>query len=234
MRTVISQLTELGVKLPAAHRILDIAGEHGVSCTPIADGMVTVTYGKKTGFSVSMQTGASLGKDQPRNRVRTVAVSAAPRYTSRQTKSPKPPRGIKMATKTAPAPAPAAEETEPDYTTYAGKAPTATMTDFADWLTDVVYGGEYPGSAKETDAFRNGVRLGGTLRMEFQRSDFNQERREERRAAPKAEADGGEAAPAAPRPTRGRPAKGAAATQPTATTATRGRSRGKPAAEAPF
>lgn len=59
-----------------------------------------------------------------------------------------------------------------DLSRYADKSPTGTMDAFADWLIDEVYGGEFPGTQKDEKAFRNGVRLGGTLRMEFQASDY--------------------------------------------------------------
>lgn len=62
------------------------------------------------------------------------------------------------------------EEEERDFTIYADKAPTNTMQAFADWLIDVV-GLEFKTKAAEQE-FRDGVRLGGTLRMEFQASDF--------------------------------------------------------------
>lgn len=70
-----------------------------------------------------------------------------------------------------------ADEEAKDYSAYAGKSPTPTMEDFGEWLLTEVYGDEYPG---DEDSFLEGVRLGGTLRMEFQRSDFCKERRAER------------------------------------------------------
>jgi hypothetical protein len=116
---------------------------------------------------------------------------------------------------------PEVDETEDgvkDYTIYAEKDPTPTMQDFADWLIEEV-GLEFKSSQHE-DEFRTGVRLGGTLRMEFQRSDFNKERKAERRAA-RAEENGAdevdetEEAPA--KPARGRQAAkaGAAKAGPT-------------------
>lgn len=105
-----------------------------------------------------------------------------------------------MARKTAQVAEPEPEDTEDeeakDYTVYAGKDATATMADFGEWLLAEVYGDEYPGDA---DSFLDGVRLGGTLRMEFQRSDFNIERREQRAAEREAER--------AARPTRARKGK---------------------------
>ena len=54
---------------------------------------------------------------------------------------------------------------------YATKAPTETMVAFADWLIAEVYGGELPKGVSE-EAFRKGVALGGSTRMDFQKSDF--------------------------------------------------------------
>jgi hypothetical protein len=73
------------------------------------------------------------------------------------------------------------EQEAKDYTGYADKAPTPTMSDFCEWLLDNVFGGELPIEDPE-EAFQAGVRLGGTLRIEFQQSDFCKQRREERRA----------------------------------------------------
>jgi len=62
------------------------------------------------------------------------------------------------------------EETERDFTIYAEKEPTGTMVAFADWLIDVCEL-EFP-NGKAEENFRFGVQLGGTLRMEFQASDY--------------------------------------------------------------
>lgn len=61
---------------------------------------------------------------------------------------------------------------ERDFTAYADKVPTGTMEAFADWIIDEVFGGEFPGTQKDEKAFRQGVQLGGTLRMEFQASEY--------------------------------------------------------------
>lgn len=145
-----------------------------------------------------------------------------------------------MATKAADPEVEEAESGEKDYTGYADKAPTATMSDFAEWLVDEVYGGKYPG---DEDDFVNGVRLGGTLRMEFQRSEFNIQRREERRqeraAAAEAEPEE-EEAPAPKRAARGKtaatkaaPAKAAPAKAAGTAPKRRGRTA-KASAEAPY
>jgi hypothetical protein len=130
-----------------------------------------------------------------------------------------------------------------DYTPYAGKSPTPTMTDFSDWLLAEVYGDDLPEGFDE-DTFREGVRLGGTLRMEFQRSDFCRERREERKmAAAKAAAKPAKttkaakaepetpAKPAKPsKPTAAKPtAKPTAAAKPTAKRAVPGKPAGRAA-----
>jgi hypothetical protein len=119
-------------------------------------------------------------------------------------------------------PEPEEDLEEKDYTVYADKEITATMVDFHEWLEEV--------TGAKLDL--RSVALGGTLRMEFQKSDFNRERRAERQAEraegngaaeepaekPAARAGKGRTAsarPAAPAatPARGRPAK-AATTKP--------------------
>jgi hypothetical protein len=62
------------------------------------------------------------------------------------------------------------EDTEKDFTIYAEKEPTGTMVAFADWLIDVCEL-EFPNSKAEEN-FRFGVQLGGTLRMDFQASEY--------------------------------------------------------------
>jgi hypothetical protein len=126
------------------------------------------------------------------------------------------------------------EETERDYTVYADKPITASMADFHTWLNDEV------GDLSKMDTERI-VALAGTLRMEFQRSDFNQEQRDLRKAqraeaaaaanTEEAEGDEDETKPAA-KPGR-KPAAAKPAATDKATTATKPASRrGKPAAAA--
>lgn len=139
----------------------------------------------------------------------------------------------------------AAENGARDYTVYATKDFTPTMVAFADWLIDEV-GLEFA-NAKAEALFRQGVALGGTLRMEFQRSDFwgdhedNRKNRVAEPAKPKAsngrgrkaavvvdeDEDEAEAEAEAPKPARrGRP-KAAASAAPKSGRTGRGR---KPAA----
>jgi hypothetical protein len=58
-----------------------------------------------------------------------------------------------------------------DYRTYATKEITPTMDAFADWILDEVFAGELPEDVSD-ESFRKSVALAGSLRMEFQRSDF--------------------------------------------------------------
>jgi hypothetical protein len=62
---------------------------------------------------------------------------------------------------------------ERDYTPYATKPATVTMEQFGFWLLEVTeLDGTYREGSKEEAAFLRGVQLGGTLRMDFQRSDW--------------------------------------------------------------
>ena len=116
------------------------------------------------------------------------------------------------------APEPEEMEEEKDYTVYADKEITATMVDFHEWLEDV--------TGAKLD--QRSVALGGTLRMEFQKSDFNRERRAERQAE-RAEGNGAAEEPAE-KPAK-RAAKGRTASATPAATPARGRPA-KPAAAA--
>ena len=102
-----------------------------------------------------------------------------------------------------------AEEEERDFTGYADKEPTGTMKAFADWLIDEV-GLEFKTKAAEHE-FREGVRLGGTLRMEFQASDFWKEHELNPRSP---QNQNGKAKPAAAKPARGRAASKPAEDEP--------------------
>lgn len=68
---------------------------------------------------------------------------------------------------------------------YLGKEPTDVQARMAEWLTETV--GYEPTKAKtKQEAFEEGVRLAVALRMDFQRSEENQEVLKERRAEAKA------------------------------------------------
>lgn len=126
------------------------------------------------------------------------------------------------------------ETVEKDYTVYAEKQATVLMKEFGDWLVDEVYSGDNPfGTAKELDAFYDGVRLGGTLRMEYQASDFCKTQREARKAERAASnGDAGDEPTETEKPKRGRGAgKAAGAKAGTAKAGTAkgtGRGRGRP------
>jgi hypothetical protein len=108
-----------------------------------------------------------------------------------------PPRTAKA--KAAPAPEPA-EIDGKDYSSYIEKEPTPTQARMIEWLKgdDVGYD---PATAKtKAEAFEQGAKLVFALRMEFQRSPFNQEFLEERRA--ELEAAKSETKAAAPKKTR--------------------------------
>lgn len=89
----------------------------------------------------------------------------------------------------------------PDYTPYASKAITPVMEDFAQWIDDEIF--QPTGTSIAEVGADDPVRLiaiAGTVRMEFQKSEFNHRRREERKkekAAPKAVAKPAAKAPAA-------------------------------------
>jgi hypothetical protein len=57
-----------------------------------------------------------------------------------------------------------------DLTRYATAAATPTMEAFADFLEAEVFGGKLP-KGIDRDSFRKGVALGGSTRMDFQKSD---------------------------------------------------------------
>src|ERR1700751_631121 len=70
-----------------------------------------------------------------------------------------------------PEPEPVESNGSKDYTVYADKPITPTMEAFADFLIDDVYEGDLPKGFDE-DSFRKGVALGGSTRMDFQRSEY--------------------------------------------------------------
>lgn len=232
-----------GLSRSIAIRVTQIAREHGVKVEPTEDGAVTVQRVNHNSYVIHNGK-----KDLPETR-QQVANRTAGQYTrpankGRSASRPAAPRTTipKQGRKTAMAKAPAVEEVEEtngekDYTVYADKPATATMVDFATWLKDEV-GLEFTG--KEEAAFDKGVQLGGTLRMDFQRSEFNVSQREARRAAREAEAENEpEAEAAAPAPRRAAKGRGTTAAKAPAKTAAKAPARAKrgrtaQAAEAAF
>lgn len=143
-----------------------------------------------------------------------------------------PPRG-----KTAPAEPVAETNAEAngakDYTVYVEKAITASMQDFAAWLDSEVFrpAGTTLADMGKKDPVRL-VALAGTLRMDFQRSDFNRDNRAKRAQERATEAEP-ETAPEPPKPARrGRPAAAASTTGPKPASGRRGRpAAAEPAAQ---
>jgi hypothetical protein len=150
-----------------------------------------------------------------------VASRAASPYTSALKKSERSKEEHMPRAPRAAAPEPEVEDEALDYTVYADKTITPTMSDFADWIVEEVYAGD-EAAFRKADSERI-VALAGTLRMEFQKSELNKTRREERRAAREAEV----AEPAEPKTARAKPAAKATVPPP----ARRGRAAAAAAAE---
>src|SRR5580698_1239864 len=83
------------------------------------------------------------------------------------------PRGARAAQ-------PETVEEEVDYREYATKPITSTMSGFSDWLVQEVFDGDEAAFKKASS--ERIVALAGTLRMEYQRSPMNQERRAQARS----------------------------------------------------
>ena len=121
------------------------------------------------------------------------------------------PRGSRA--RTAPEPEVAEQNGDAeDFGKYLDKPLTATMEDYVTWFEDNV--------AKLEDVpVDKLLTLGSTLYPKFQKSEFNQSRREERAAAREPE----------PEPEPAKPARGGRSTAKPATTKPAGRSTAKPA-----
>ena len=224
-----------GTGLDIGDRIAAIALRYGEKAEPCDYGFFTVRRVGSSKLVMLTDRERTASEDRPRqvDRQRKVGYGISSTATTTDPRRIKMPRGQRAAAAAAPtrgrgrAAAPPAEpETDgpEDYTVYRDKEPTAKMTKFADWIIDNVYEGELVNEDFKTkeDAFREGVRLGGTLRMKFQASPENQADLEAARAAREAEEE------PAPAPARGR--RGAAAKEEPAAPARRG--RGRPAAKA--
>lgn len=192
-----------------------------------------------TGSLVQIEIGSPAALNLSGRNTETVASKRTGQYSSRiasgevpyrsqKGSTTMPPRRVARA-KPAPAPEPEPTEEAKDYTVYATKQITPIMEGFADWLRQEV------GDIDKMDADRI-VSLAGTLRMEYQKSEFCQELRERlkaERAAGTTEAEEEEEeAPA--RPVRRGSAKPVAAKAPAGKPTAPTRKRGKAAAEAPY
>jgi hypothetical protein len=188
-----------GMRKDHAERAVDIAIEMGLNNTPYGDGnIVTITLVSRptalmrgrgeadlvtiTKFSddtEAMKVAGLLDTDYSQTR-------RSNRPEIKESKMAR--RGTKQAEPEEPTVEDEAQDAEElDYRVYAEKDITATMTDFRDWIIQEVYEGD-EAAFEEAGSDRH-VALAGTLRMEFQRSDMNKERREERRQARQAEAE---------------------------------------------
>ena len=242
-----------------AARLYELAVQDGESWhgKPYGNGYVLITSVGNTGGSYVTIEDAELALTNIPGRVaQPMPVGYTSQSGSKSGLNNRRGKGAVMATRRSKAAATVAEPEEveeveaeeaesdetKDYTGYADKTPTATMQDFHDWLVEEVYDGELPFEDTE-EAFLKGVHLGGTLRMEFQRSDFNRERRAARKAAKPAAAEAedpeeteeAEEKPAVRKTTRTKAA--ASTTRPAGKPAAARRRGGKPAAaaaEAPY
>jgi hypothetical protein len=201
---VLSQLRKLGFEPSRAYRVIEIAQEYGESREPIADGSISVKRAGGSTFYVEINR----VNPSVRNRPVQVAQSSDGRYSSSTGKKGKADTiPGKQRSRTMPRKAavtePEVDETDeaPDYTVYADKDITPTMEDFHEWLEQEV--------GIELDL--RSVALGGTLRMEFQKSQFNKDRRAQRQAERAAGNGASENEDEAPTPRRGR---GKAAAEP--------------------
>jgi hypothetical protein len=204
---------QYGYGHPEAVRVVAIALEYGLKASACDHGFFEVRASRKW-------PGWVILTDREREPTERVARSVPVRYSSAPNRSATNTRretamarGQRAAAAAKPArarraaPDPEPDEEAKDYTAYADKDPTPTMEDFADWLIAEVF--EDNLEDLDEDSFREGVRLGGTLRMEFQASEFNQTRRAER-AAEREDAAAAKSKPEAAKPAR----RGKAATEP--------------------
>lgn len=267
--TVVRTLTrDWGIPLPNAERVVVTAAEHGLTVAPSGDMNRTVTVtlvsrptalqradGVKPKFRVQAGMPTINPDSAQRKSPQEGAKPTGMRYTSgvqerRSLAGRSRGRSDQKTTgrRTAMAPRgkaqaePEVEETvsERDFTVYAEKELSPTMHDYVTWVVDNVFDGDE--KAFEEAAPEQLLYIGITVYQHFQRSDFNKERKEARRAekaeaaeakaAAKAESEEeeapaprrgrGKAAAPAPKAPRGRPAKSAAGGT---TTPRRGRPR---------
>jgi hypothetical protein len=234
-----------GMRRDHAGRCFDITLEFGLKNQPCSGGFFScsvievlgmsrfVMITDNSGPSTKKNSSGSPGKVVSRSPVHYTssgtALSASATRPSKEIIMPA--RGRKPAAQVEPEPeveeeAEATDNGARDYTAYATKPPTPAMVDFHDWLVDIGASPEFA-TQKEKEAFKHGVRLGGTLRAEFQKSDLNQKNRAARRAerataAPESEVE------AEPEVTVPKPRGRTAAPKPAAA---KPRGRGKPAGD---
>ena len=217
---MVGYISELyGLPEAQAERVVRIAAVHGAKAEPCDHGYFTVN-----GYFPARVAHDNLyvltDRERDPSDDRPAAASVTIRHRARQTVArsarvgydrPLPGNHPQQRRRSNMPRRPAAQVAEPepeveadDLTVYADKEITETMQDFHEWLE------------QETGIKLDlrSVALGGTLRMKFQQSDFNKERRAQRQAA---RANGAAPEPAAT-PARGRAGKapGKATAAPTA------------------
>lgn len=203
-------LAEYGLAGDDADALFRIAAEFGIKSEPVADGYITVRYHKLSRFSLEDHTGITHGKRVAKGPATVYTQEGDPELPSRYSsgkaatmrRKEMPARGRKPAA--APAPVePTVEEV--DYQFYIDKDLTATMRDYVEWFEKNV------SKLNKLDEDKI-LTLGVSLYSHFQKSDFNVDRREARRAEREAAAEAPpEPEPAAPARGRGRRAPAATA-----------------------
>jgi len=207
---------------------------------PNADGFITLRYHNLSRFTLEDHRRFPPESIDARNRPEynrgRKGIPMERKATERRATDMPPARGRRAAPAPPPPPAPEPEENgQVDFQKYLDKDPTPTMVDYVTWFEENV------ADLNDVEPDRLLV-LGASMYGHFQRSDFNQERREERRTARAASrpAPEPEPEPEPPaKPARGRPRRtaAAAAPPPPAPAPAPARRRGRPAkasAEAPY
>lgn len=238
-------MTEFGYTYDAANDVIKYTAQNTTSPasewkTPDAEGFITLRYHGLSRFTLEDHTEKS-GKPLPiRKRMEynreDKGLPARKQVTppSRRDTHMPPARGRRAATQPAPAPEPEPEQNgQVDFQKYLDKDLSPTMSDYVEWFEDNV-------ASLDDVPVDKILALGSSLYPHFQKSDFNIERRESRKAerAPAPEPE--PAKPAARAGRRGRPPAAAPEPEPEpaapAPAARRGRGRQAKAAtaEAPY
>ena len=206
--------------------------------TPNADGFITLRYHGLSRFTLEDHTEKSRKPLANRGRMAynrgskgIPARAPAPPSTRRDTNMP-PAKGRRSTAAAKPAPEPEPEANgQVDFQKYLDKDLSPTMSDYVEWFEDNV-------AALEDVPVDKLLVLGSSLYPHFQKSDFNIERREARRAE---RAPAPEPEPAKPAARGGRSRRAAAPEpepepEPAPAPARRGRGRtaAKAGAEAPY
>jgi hypothetical protein len=238
-------MDEYGFTYDAANDVLFYTADHWRTNghkasewkTPDSDGYITVRYHELSRFTIEDYREFPVKPLDGRRRIGYNRGSKGlPDRNHRQddrkgTHMPPTTRGRRSTTRPAPAPEPEPEQNgEVDFQRYIDKDLSPTMQDFVTWFEDNV-------ASLDDLPVDKILTVGINTYAHFQKSDFNVQRREERRAARQAAQPEPEPEPAKPSG-RGRPRRAAAPEpepEPEPAPARRGRGRSKPStAEAPY